>query len=47
MTWTATVENKQIDKRGNLVVTVLFDDGSNDRHANHASHPSTFPREAA
>lgn len=26
--WTATVENKQIDKRGNLVVTVLFDDGT-------------------
>lgn len=25
--WTATVTDKQIDKRGNLVVTVLFTDG--------------------
>lgn len=28
MSWTATVTNKQIDKRGNLVVTVLFSDGT-------------------
>ena len=27
MSWTATVANKQIDKRGNLIVTVEFADG--------------------
>ena len=27
MSWTATVANKQIDKRGNLIVTVEFTDG--------------------
>lgn len=28
MTWQATVTNKQIDKRGNLVVAVAFTDGT-------------------
>lgn len=37
MSWTATVENKQIDKRGNLVVTVLFDDGAKQIREDYAT----------